>query len=233
MIDMRFEPNSVTLVTALQAYARAGNLEKGKRIYEIATRKCFELDITVATSLIDMYMKCSAPEKAVDLFNRMAEKDVVSWAALLSGYAHNGMAYKSIRVFRDMLSDTTQPDAVAMVKLLAACSELGILQQALCLHAYGGRIDNAVQLFEGITDKDVVIWSAMIAGYGVDGQGEEALKVFDRMVKHSDVKPNDVTFLSILSACSHLGLVEEGIEIFNTMLHEYQLKPGPEHYGNC
>ncbi|KAM2107256.1 hypothetical protein PS1_023725 [Malus domestica] len=62
---------------------------------------------------------------------------------------------------------------------------------------------------------------------------EEALKVFDRMVKHSDVKPNDVTFLSILSACSHLGLVEEGIEIFNTMLHEYQLKPGPEHYGNC
>ncbi|KAM0954878.1 hypothetical protein ACFX2A_023833 [Malus domestica] len=136
MIDTRFEPNSVTLVTALQAYALAGNLEKGKRIYEIATRKCFELDITVATALIDMYMKCSAPEKAVDLFNRMAEKDVVSWAALLSGYAHNGMAYKSIRVFCDMLSDTTQPDAVAMVKLLAACSELGILQQALCLHAY-------------------------------------------------------------------------------------------------
>ncbi|KAM2955976.1 hypothetical protein FF2_023159 [Malus domestica] len=136
MIDTRFEPNSVTLVTALQAYALAGNLEKGKRIYEIATRKYFELDITVATALIDTYMKCSAPEKAGDLFNRMAEKDVVSWPALLSGYAHNGMAYKSIRVFRDMLSDTTQPDAVAMVKLLAACSELGILQQALCLHAY-------------------------------------------------------------------------------------------------
>ncbi|KAM1712587.1 hypothetical protein ACFX12_023450 [Malus domestica] len=205
MIDTRFEPNSMTLVTALQAYALAGNLEKGKRIYEIATRKCFELDITVATALIDMYMKCSAPEKAGDIFNRMAEKDVVSWAALLSGYAHNGMAYKSIRVFRDMLSDTTQPDAVAMVKLLAACSELGILQQALCLHAYGGSIDNAVQLFEGITDKDVVIWSTMIAGYGVDGQGEEALKVFDRMVKHSDVKPNDAS-RSSTRCCTNTNL---------------------------
>ncbi|KAM0958011.1 hypothetical protein EV1_023116 [Malus domestica] len=191
MIDTRIEPNSVTLVSALQACALAGNLEEGKKIHKIATRKCFELDIKVATALIDMYMKCSIPKKAGDLFNRMPEKDVVSWAALLSGYAHNGMAYKSIGVFRDMLSDETKPDAIAMVKLLAACSELGILQQALCLHAYVikrafknniffgaslielyskcGSIDNAILLFEGITDKDVVIWSAMIAGYGVHG----------------------------------------------------------------
>ncbi|XP_070673136.1 putative pentatricopeptide repeat-containing protein At3g01580 [Malus domestica] len=135
MIDTRIDPNSVTLVSALQACALAGNLE-GKKIHKIATRKCFELDIKVATALIDMYMKCSAPEKAGDLFNRMPEKDVVSWAALLSGYAHNGMAYKSIEVFRDTLSDETKPDVVAMVKLLAACSELRILQQALCVHAY-------------------------------------------------------------------------------------------------
>ncbi|KAM0958008.1 hypothetical protein EV1_023114 [Malus domestica] len=229
-IDMRIEPNLVTLVSALQACALAGNLEEGKKIHEIATGKCFELDIKVATALIDMYMKCSAPEKAGDLFNRMPKKDVVSWAALLSGYAHNGMAYKSIGVFRNMLLDATQPDAVAIVKLLAACSELGIFFNKLSASMLIS-IDNAILLFEGITDKDVVIWSAMIAGYGVHGQGEEALRVFDRMVKHSAVKPNDVTFLSILSACSHSGLIEEGIEIFNTMLHEYQLKPGPEHYG--
>ncbi|KAM1410672.1 hypothetical protein COP1_023490 [Malus domestica] len=85
MIDMRIEPNSVTLVSALQACALAGNLEEGKKIHDIATRKCFELDIKVATALIDMYMKCSAPEKAGVLFNRMPKKDVVSWAALLSG----------------------------------------------------------------------------------------------------------------------------------------------------
>lgn len=253
MINRGIEPNSVTVVNSLQACAVAGNLEEGKKIHELATRKCFELDITVATALIDMYMKCLAPQEAFDLFKRMPKKDVVSWAALLSGYAQNGMAYKSMGVFRNMLSDETQPDAVAMVKLLTACSGLGILQQALCLHAYVikrafknsifvgaslielyskcGSIDIANRLFEEIKDKDVVIWSAMIAGYGIHGQGAEALKVFDKMVKHSAVKPNDVTFLSVLSACSHSGLVEEGIEIFNMMLREYQLKPGPEHYG--
>ena len=83
-----------------------------------------------------MYMKCLAPQEAFNLFKRMPKNDVVSWAALLSGYAQNGMANKSMGVFRSMLSDETQPDAVAMVRLLAACSEVGILQQALCLHAY-------------------------------------------------------------------------------------------------
>ncbi|CAN6708910.1 unnamed protein product [Malus baccata var. baccata] len=97
MIDIRIEPNSVTLVSALQACALAGNLEEGKKIHEIVTRKCFELDIKVATTLIDTYMKCSAPQKA-------------GWGALLSGYAHNGMADKSIGVFRSMLSHETQPE---------------------------------------------------------------------------------------------------------------------------
>ncbi|KAM5581768.1 putative pentatricopeptide repeat-containing protein [Rosa sericea] len=253
MIDRGVEPNSVTVSNALQACAVACNLDEGKKIHELATRKGFELDVTVATALIDMYMKCSQPQEAVDLFKRMPKKDVVSWVAMLSGYAQNGMAYKSMGIFRNMLLDETQPDAVAMVKILAACSELGNLQQALCLHAYAiktafkdnifigaslielyskcGSIDNAVRLFEGMVFKDVVIWSAMIAGYGIHGQGGEALKAFDHMVKHAAVTPNDVTFTSVLSACSHSGLVEEGLGIFDMMLHQYQVKPRPEHYG--
>ncbi|KAL6143234.1 hypothetical protein ACLB2K_053929 [Fragaria x ananassa] len=253
MIDRGVEPNSVTVTNALQACAGACNLNEGKKIHKLATRKGFELEVAVATALIDMYMKCSAPQEAVDLFKRMSKKDVVSWIAMLSGYAQNGMAYKSMGIFRNLLLDGTQPDAVSMVKILAACSELGNLQQALCLHAYViqtgfkdnifvraslielyskcGSIDNAVRLFEGMVYKDVVIWSAMIAGYGIHGQGGEALKVFDDMVKHSAVTPNDATFTSVLSACSHSGLVVEGLGIFSMMLHQYQLKPRPEHYG--
>ncbi|KAL6136236.1 hypothetical protein ACLB2K_061537 [Fragaria x ananassa] len=253
MIDRGVEPNSVTVTNSLQACAGACNLDNGKKIHKLATRKGFELEVAVATSLIDMYMKCSAPQEAVDLFKRMPKKDVVSWIAMLSGYAQNGMAYKSMGIFRNMLLDGTQPDAVSMVKILTACSELGNLQQALCLHGYViqtgfkdsifvraslielyskcGSIDNAVRLFEGMVYKDVVIWSAMIAGYGIHGQGGEALKVFDDMVKHSAVTPNDVTFTSVLSACSHSGLVVEGLGIFSMMLHQYQLKPRPEHYG--
>ncbi|KAL5568386.1 hypothetical protein UlMin_024961 [Ulmus minor] len=253
MIDMKIEPNSITAVNALQACAVACNLEEGRKIHELAVRKGFELDISVSTALIDMYMKCFTPDIAINLFKRMPKKDVVSFAALLSGYAHNGMAYKSIGVFRNMLSEETQPDAVAVVKILGACSLTGILQQALCVHGYVtkrgfcdnifvgaslielyskcGSINNAVKIFERIADKDVVIWTAMIAAYAVHGQGGEALHLFDQMVGNSTAKPNSLTFLSVLSACSHSGLVEKGIEIFNMMLHEYQLKPNTEHYG--
>ena len=207
----------------------------------------------MSTALIDMLMKCFLPDKAIDLFERMPRKDVISWAALLCGYAQNRIAHKSMEVFCNMLSNEMQPDAVAMVKILAACSESGILQEAVCLHGYiiisgfnnnifvGASlielyskccsIDNATKVFEGIIRKDVVIWSAMIAGYGIHGQWEIFLQIFDQMAKIAIVMLNNVTFLSILSACSHAGLVEEGIEIFNMMSHEYQLGPESEHCG--
>ncbi|KAL6139554.1 hypothetical protein ACLB2K_057858 [Fragaria x ananassa] len=222
MIDKGVEPNSVTVTNALQACAGACNLDEGKKIHKLATRKGFELEVAVATALIDMYMKCSAPQEAVDLFKRMPKKDVVSWIAMLSGYAQNGMAYKSMGIFRSMLLDGTQPDAVSMVKILAACSELGNLQQALCLHAYVIQTGFKDNIF--VRASLIELYSK--CGYGIHRQGREALQVFDDMVKHSAV--NDVTFTSVLSACSHSGLVVEGLGIFSMMLHQYQLKPRPE-----
>ncbi|PON31246.1 DYW domain containing protein [Parasponia andersonii] len=253
MINGKVEPNSITVVNALQACSVVCNLEEGTKIHELAIWKGFELDVSVSTALIDMYMKCFTPDKAVDLFQRMPKKDVVSCAALLGGYAHNGMAHQSIGVFRNMLIGEIQPDAIAMVKVLAACAQLGILQQALCLHGYVkkrgfnnnifvgaslielyskcGSLADAIQIFEGIVDKDVYVWSAMIAAYAIHGCGEEAINIFDQMVENSAVRPNNITFLSVLSACSHSGLVEKGLEIFNLMPHGYQLNPNSEHYG--
>ncbi|RVX08764.1 putative pentatricopeptide repeat-containing protein [Vitis vinifera] len=206
MIEKRFEPNSVTVVSALQACAVSRNLEEGKKIHKIAVWKGFELDFSVSTALIDMYMKCSCPDEAVDLFQRLPKKDVVSWVALLSGYAQNGMAYKSMGVFH------------------ICCQMAFNLMLLLCL-------GDAVKLFKGMIVRDVVIWSSMIAAYGIHGRGGEALEIFDQMVKNSTVRPNNVTFLSILSACSHAGLVEEGLKIFDRMVHDYQLRPDSEHFG--
>lgn len=253
MIDKRIELNRVTVISALRACASSSNLEEGKHIHKLAVNYGFELDITVSTALMDMYLKCFSPENAIELFNRMPKKDVVSWAVLFSGYAEIGMAHKSLGVFCNMLSNGTRPDAIALVKILAASSELGIVQQALCLHAFVTKsgfdnnefigaslielyakcssIDNANKVFKGMRHKDVVTWSSIIAAYGFHGQGEEALKLFYQMSNHSDVKPNDVTFVSILSACSHAGLIEEGIKMFHVMVNEYQLMPNIEHYG--
>ncbi|XP_028803594.1 putative pentatricopeptide repeat-containing protein At3g01580 [Neltuma alba] len=253
MIDKGVEPNSVTVVSALRACASTSNLEVGIQIHKLAVDKGFELDLSVSTALIDMYMKCYSPENAISIFRRMPKKDVVAWAALISGYAQIGMAHISMEVFCNMLSHGTRPDAVAIVKILTASSELGILQQAACLHGFvlksgfngnvfigaalvelyakSGSIYNANKVFKVMIDRDVVAWSSIIAAYGLHGQGEEALKLFNHMVNISDLKPNNITFLSILSACSHAGLVEEGLKMFDMMLNKYQLKPQSEHYG--
>ncbi|XP_017698968.2 putative pentatricopeptide repeat-containing protein At3g01580 [Phoenix dactylifera] len=252
MNDVGLEPNSVTLISALQACALALVLEEGKRVHELVLQKGFESELAVSTALIDMYMKCSSYSEAMDIFNRMPKKDAVSWAAIIGGYAQNGLPDESLRVFKGMLLDGSIPDAVIMVKVLKACCQLGIQHQAVCLHGYlvtngfenkvfvgaalvdlyskCGNLDSAVRVFGSMDEKDVVLWSSMIAGYGIHGLGSRAIATFEHMIK-SSVKPNNVTFVSILSACSHAGLVEEGRRIFDSMNHVYGVVPDSEHYG--
>lgn len=247
------EPNSVIVISALQACEATGNLELGKKLHKLAVQKGFELDVMVATALVDMYMNCSSSDEAVELFGRMVEKDAVSWSAVLCGCVQNGLAYKSMGLFRDMLCSQIQPDAVVMVKVLTACSELGILQQACCFHGYlirggfdsnafirasliesyakCGSLGDAIKVFEVIKYRDIVIWSSMFAGYGFHGRGKESLELFHQMVTSSTISPNNVTFLSVLSACSHAGLVEEAIKLFTMMVNDYQLTPESKHYG--
>ncbi|OIT03726.1 PREDICTED: putative pentatricopeptide repeat-containing protein At3g01580 [Nicotiana attenuata] len=253
MIHKGVEPNSVSVISALQASEACCNLEKGRQIHELAFQKGLELDILVSTALIDMYMSCCSPKEAIMVFDRMLNKDDVSWFSLLCGCVQNGMFYKSMQIFCDMMASDIQPDATVMVKTLVACSELGIIQLTSCLHGYVirggftsnsfvgasliecyakcGSLEEADKVFEGLTDKDVVIWSSMFASYGIHGQARESVNLFHRMVTDSTVRPNKVTFLSILAACSHAGLVEEGIEFFNMMLYKYQLMPESKHYA--
>lgn len=253
MLGENIEPNSVTVVSALQACAILCNAEEGRKIHEFSVRKGFETDVSVSTALIDMYMKCFAPEKAEELFERAPKKDVVAFSAMMSGFTHNGIASRSVEVFRSMLSSEIKPDAVSTVKILSACSNLGVLDQARCFHCYAkklgfddnifvgaslvelyskcGSLYNAVEIFEAIEEKDVYVWCAMIEAYSVHGLGEKAIDLFDRMVKNSFCRPNNVTFLSVLSACRHSGLVEKGIEIFNVMTSEYHLTPDFDHHA--
>ncbi|KAJ0964624.1 hypothetical protein J5N97_025762 [Dioscorea zingiberensis] len=244
------EPNSVTMVNVLQACALALDLEEGRRLHELAIRKGFELDLGVSTALMDMYMKCSCYNEASDLFHRMPKKDAVSWSVLIGGCAQNGLANESLGLFRQMLEDCTCPDAVTMVKVLSACSQLNNLHQAICLHGYlvssgfdnklfvsaalidlyskCGSLVDAVEVFNSVNNKDVAVWCSMITAYGIHGHGSDAIALFKRMI-NSSVKPNNVTFVSILTACSHAGLVEEGKRIFDSMKNEYGLLPDSEH----
>ncbi|WVZ61149.1 hypothetical protein U9M48_011065 [Paspalum notatum var. saurae] len=250
MVKARVQPNSVTLVSVMQACALAADAEEGKRVHHTAVNIGCELELGVATALVDMYMKCSCHEKAMHLFRRMPKKDAVAWAAVIGGLTQNELPDESLRMFKCMLLDDHVPDAVVMVKVLAACSASGVTRQSICLHGYlvrsgfdnnafvastlldsyskCGNLDSAIRLFEGITEKDVVVWSSMIAGYGAHGLGQEAVALYQRMIA-SSIKPNHATFLSVLSACSHSGLVHEGRHIFNDMTRVYGVMPNPDH----
>ncbi|KAG2653350.1 hypothetical protein PVAP13_1NG451100 [Panicum virgatum] len=244
------QPNSVTLVSILQACALAVYVEEGKSIHHIAVNMGCELEVGVATALVDMYMKCSCHEEAMHLFHQMPMKDVVAWGAVISGLTQNGLPDESIQMFKCMLLDDHAPDAVTMVKVLNACSDSGVDRQATCLHGYlvrsgfdnkmfvadalldlyskCGNLDSAVRVFDSTTEKDVVLWSSMIAGYGAHGLGQEAVALYQKMIG-SSIKPNSVTFVSVLSACSHSGMVQEGRQIFDSMTRVYGVMPNPEH----
>ncbi|KAI4375345.1 hypothetical protein MLD38_013228 [Melastoma candidum] len=252
MVQRGFDPNVVTVISALQACAAGGYLEQGKTIHELVWRKFSDQNVSVSTALIDMYMKNKSPKEAMDVFQRIPDKDVVAWVALLTGFTDNKMASESLGIFCEMLASGIQPDAVAMVKILVACSELGVLKQATCLHGFlirsgflsnpyvgaslielyskCGNLDFSSKVFHEVCKKDVVVWSSMIAGYGMHGLGREAHDTFQQMILDPSVKPNDVTFLSVLSACSHSGLIDEGLKVFQLM-HQYRLRPDSKHYA--
>ncbi|XP_019098193.1 PREDICTED: putative pentatricopeptide repeat-containing protein At3g01580 [Camelina sativa] len=254
MMDHGTEPNVATLLCVLQACAAAHDLEQGRKTHELAIRKGLETDVKVSTALVDMYMKCFSPDEAYSVFSMIPRKDVVSWVALISGFTLNGMAHRSIEEFSMMLlANNTRPDAILMVKILGSCSELGFLEQAECFHSYVikygfdsnsfigaslvelysrcGSLGNASKVFNEITLKDTVVWTSLITGYGIHGKGFKALETFSHMVNSSEVEPNKVTFLSVLSACSHAGLIHEGLSIFELMVNKYRFVPNLEHYA--
>lgn len=251
LTEIGLEPNSVTMVGALQACSLSRDLQQGRRIHELAIQKGFELDKSVATELVDVYMNCSCFKEAIHLFHRMPARDAVTWAAAIDGCAKNGFASESLKLFKTMLSEKINLDAVTMAKVSAACSLLGVLCQARCLHGYlirsgfsdkifvgsalldlyskCGSVDDAVGVFESFSERDVVLWSAMVAGFGVNGHGEKAMAAFECMIE-SSIRPTNITFISVLSSCSHNGMVREGRRVFDSMNRVYGVAPDSNHY---
>jgi pentatricopeptide repeat protein len=168
----------------------------------------------------------------------MSKRNVVSWSAMIAGYAQNEHANDALVLFNEMQLADVKPNSVTMVSVLSACAQLEAPQQGKWIHGYiircgfqsdlsvenslldmyakCGRIDIARKLFDKMSKRDVISWNAMITGYKMHGHGEDALGIFNQMQQRS-IKPNHATFVSILSACSHTGLVELGWQYFNCM----------------
>lgn len=227
-------------------------LREGQKIQAQVVKIGFESDVFVGDSLLAMYAKCGSFEVACQLFDEMSERDVVSWSSIICAYAQSGLVFEVLILFHQMQLADVSPDAVTVGDVLQACASLAALQQGKKIHGYViksglesdvsvgsalinmyakcGSLEIACQLFDKMGTKNVVSWSAMISGYGMHGHGEHAVAVFAQM-QQTDVKPDHIAFLSVLSACSHAGLVDEGRKYFDCMIREHGVMPWLDHFA--
>ena len=245
--------DSAIVVSLLQSCAQIAALGFGKILHCCALRRGLELNLVMSTAIVDMYAKCGALDMAGSVFDRMKERNVISWTAMLVGLAQNGCAEEALELFGQMRDQGITANSVTLVSLIHACAHVGSLKKGRSIHAYlirhgfmlneinltalldmyakCGKIDSAERVFDNRSiSKDVILWNAMITSYGIHGHGQKAISVFSQM-KEEGLEPNETTFISLLSACSHSGLVEEGISLFDAMDRDHGIRPSDKHYA--
>jgi len=252
LLDMGLRPDSFSLVRVLAACTRIGDLRSGEWIDDYITKIGMVRNVFVATSLVDFYVKCGNMERACSVFDGMLEKDIVSWSSMIQGYASNGLPKEALDLFFKMLNEGFRPDCYAMVGVLCACARLGALELGnwasnlmdrneflgnpvlgtalIDMYAKCGRMDSAWEVFRGMRKKDIVVWNAAISGLAMSGHVKAAFGLFGQMEK-SGIEPDGNTFVGLLCACTHAGLVDEGRQYFNSMERVFTLTPEIEHYG--
>jgi pentatricopeptide repeat protein len=245
------KPNSITLASVLPACACLGSLKQGKAIHNYLLRSEHGFEIFVTNALIDMYVKCGSIEDACQLFGNMPQRDVVSWNVIIGSTLTRRNCRKSWN-FCQMRLDGVKPDSVTIANVLSGCARTGALKQGKEVHCYlitngfelhvsvgnalidmyakCGNVEDAHHVFNRMSEKTVISWNTMIGGYGMHGLGEAALKLFHEM-QHNNVKSDYITFIAVLSACSHAGLTKQGLEIFYCMIQQYCITPTVEHYA--
>uniref|UniRef100_A0A6N2LZ26 DYW domain-containing protein n=1 Tax=Salix viminalis TaxID=40686 RepID=A0A6N2LZ26_SALVM len=298
------KPSEVAMISMVNLFSDLENVEMGKAMhgYVIRNSSSEKTVVPLTTCLIDMYAKCGNLDAAITLFDGFSQRSIVSWTAMIAGYIRCNALEEGERLFvrmieekrlhayilrngfgmslalatslvdmygkcgdirsaraifdsmknKDMREYGVRPNELTMVSLLSLCAENGALDMGKWFHAYidkqgvevdvilktalidmyakCGDISVAQRLFSEAIDRDICTWNAMMTGYGMHGYGEKALKLFTEM-ETLGVKPNDITFIGALHACSHAGLVVEGKAIFEKMIHDFGLVPKVEHYG--
>ncbi|XP_077215433.1 tetratricopeptide repeat (TPR)-like superfamily protein [Tasmannia lanceolata] len=248
-LKLSLDSDAYVRTALLDAYARGGDVNSAHQLFDTMPLR----NLVSSTAMITCYAKGGDLSKSQKLFDAMEERDVVCWNVMIDGYTQHGLPDQSLALFREMLSaKDVRPNEVTVLSVLSACGQLGSLESGKWLHSYieankikfsvrvgtalidmyckCGSLDDACSVFDKIVDKDVVAWNSMIVGYAIHGLSQEALQLFSRMRGWS-FQPTDITFIGVLNACSHAGLVEEGRGFFRLMKDEFGIEPKIEHYG--
>ncbi|XP_057493464.1 putative pentatricopeptide repeat-containing protein At5g40405 [Actinidia eriantha] len=243
-----FETDPYVQSGLVYMYAELGLLGCARKVFD----EIPEPDLVTQTAMVGACAKSGDVDFARVMFDEMPQRDPVAWNAMISGYAQCGQSREALNLFHQMQIEGVKINEVPMVSVLSACSHLGALDQGRWAHAYiernkipmtvtlgtslidmyakCGDMDKAMEVFWGMTEKNVYTWSSAMGGLAMNGFGLECLEVFSIM-KQRRVQPNEVTFVSVLRGCSVAGLVEEGRMHFDSMRNVFGLEPLFEHYG--
>lgn len=211
-------------------------------------------DTLLLTAVMDLYSQCQKCDDACKVFDEMPQRDTVAWNVMISCFIRNNRTRDALSLFDAMQASSykCEPDDVTCLLLLQACAHLNALEFGERIHSYimgrgygsalnlsnslismysrCGCLEKAYEVFMGTRNKSVVSWSAMISGLAMNGYGREAIEAFEEM-QRSGIQPDDQTFTGLLSACSHSGLVDEGMSFFDRMSNEFGITPNIHHYG--
>ncbi|XP_057840102.1 pentatricopeptide repeat-containing protein At1g15510, chloroplastic [Cryptomeria japonica] len=233
------KPNATTFASILPAYAKKGSLEQGMAIHQSIIESGLSSDVIVASALLDMYAKRGFINKACKLFDKMSQRNVISWTAMVSGYAHNGFSEEALESFKQMQLVGVKPNSTTFASILSTSAKVVDLEQGREIHqrliesgylsdvvvlnalidmyAKYGSILKARELFDKMFQRNVVSWTALISGYAKNGLVEKALETFKQM-QSAGVKPNSATIASILPACAKIGALEQGMNIHQSII---------------
>lgn len=239
----------------LNMYSSCGDLSSALRVFDESVSR----DLPAWNSLVNAYAKAGLIDDAQKLFDEMPQRNVISWSCLINGYVMCGKYKEALDLFREMQLPKpkeafVRPNEFTMSTVLSACGRLGAIEQGKWVHAYidkylveidivlgtalidmyakCGSLERAKRVFSALGfKKDVKAYSAMICCLAMYGLSEECFQLFSEMTTSNNINPNSVTFVGVLGACVHRGLINEGKSYFTMMIEKYGITPSIQHYG--
>ncbi|KAF0926007.1 hypothetical protein E2562_020691 [Oryza meyeriana var. granulata] len=246
-------PNLLTFVSLLGVSSSQLAIELSKQIHGLIIKSGTSSDLYAASALIDVYSKCSLVNDAKAVFNMLHYRDMVIWNSMIFGHAQNEQGEEAVKLFNQLLISGMAPNEFTFVALVTVASSLAsmfhgqqfhariikagvdndphVSNALIDMYAKCGFIKEGRMLFESTCGKDVICWNSMISTYAQHGHAEQAHQIF-QLMGEAEIEPNYVTFVGVLSACVHAGLVDEGLHHFNSMKSNYGIEPGIEHYAS-
>ena len=246
-LKLGFSSNRLVRLRIMELYGKCGELGDARRVFEEMPE-----DVVASTVMISSYSDQGLVEEAGAVFSRVRRKDTVCWTAMIDGFVRNEETNRALEAFRGMQGENVRPNEFTIVCVLSACSQLGALEIGRWVHSYMrkfeielnlfvgnalinmysrcGSIDEAQTVFDEMKDRDVITYNTMISGLSMNGKSRQAIELFRVMVGRR-LRPTNVTFVGVLNACSHGGLVDFGFEIFHSMARDYRVEPQIDHYG--